>query len=383
MQILMRRGAALLALCLAQPALAVVLPEERADAMYHYYDGGGVTVDGPSVLVRKNFKETYSVSGSYYVDSVSSASIDVVTSGASEYNEQRTEYSVGGQYLYDKSIISAGYTNSDESDYKADTFYINASQDFFGDLTTVTFGYTRGEDDVLQNGNDEFAEEIERQHFRVGLSQIATPNMMLALDYELITDEGFLNNPYRSYRFLTDPLDPAAGYQLAQEVYPDTRTSDAASLRALYYFEGRRTVGGNYRFFTDDWGVDAHTFQLSYAQVWREHWTFDLKYRYYQQTAADFYSDLFEFESQDENDWRARDKELSEFTNHTLSAYLSYERPVRYRMLDKAAFTVQWDHIWFDYDDFTDLRVAVDIPGEEPTYDFEADVFKVILTLWF
>ena len=26
--------------------------------MYHRYDGGGVTVDGPAVMVRKNFKRS-------------------------------------------------------------------------------------------------------------------------------------------------------------------------------------------------------------------------------------------------------------------------------------------------------------------------------------
>ena len=41
-------------LLVAGVARAGVLPEERADALYHYYNGGGVEVDGPSVLVRKN-----------------------------------------------------------------------------------------------------------------------------------------------------------------------------------------------------------------------------------------------------------------------------------------------------------------------------------------
>lgn len=378
-----RLYALLFCLLQAVPAAAVVLPEERADAMYHRYQGGGITVDGPSVLVRKNFRETVSLSANYYVDNVSSASIDVIASGASRYSEKRTEYSLGAVYLYDKSTLSAGYTNSDESDYQADTYYFNVSQDFFGDLTTLNFGYTLGRDDVFQNGNDEFAEEIERQNFRLGVTQVVTPSLLAGLDYELITDEGFLNNPYRSYRFLLDPLDPAAGYQFSREVYPDTRTSDAVALRLLYYFPGRHTLGGNYRYFTDDWGVDAHTAQLSYARVLHDNWTLELKYRYYQQSAANFYSDLFEFEAQDEKDWRARDKELSEFSNHSASLYVRYERPLRYRLLDKAAFTLQWDHIWFSYDNFSDLRSVSAVPGQEPTYEFEANIYKLIFTLWY
>lgn len=364
-------------------AWTATLPEERADAMYHRYQGGGITVDGPSVLVRKNFKETVSLSANYYVDNVSSASIDVLASGASKYSEKRTEYSVGGVYLHDKSTVSAGYTNSEESDYTADTYYFNISQDFFGDLTTVTLGYSLGQDDVLQNGNESFAQDIDRHSFRVGVTQVATANWLLNLDYELITDEGYLNNPYRSYRYQIDPLDSSAGYLFAQEVYPDTRTSDAAALRFLYYFTGRHTLGGSYRYFTDDWGIDAHTLGASYAHAWRNHWIFEVRYRYHQQGSADFYSDLFTFESQDENDWRARDKEMSDFNNHTLSLYVSYERNVAYPMIDRAGVTLEWDHIWFEYDNFTDLRVTDVAVGEEPTYQFEADVVKLVFTLWY
>ncbi len=367
----------------ATQAAAVILPEERSDLMYHRYDGGGVTVDGPSVLVRKNFKETVSVSGNYYVDNVSSASIDVITSGASEYTEERTEYSLAATYLYGKSLVSGGYTNSDESDYEANTYYFSVSQDFFGDLTNLTFGYSLGQDTVRQNGNAEFEEDIDRNNFRLGLSQILTPRLIAGLDYELITDEGYLNNPYRSYRHLSDPLDPGAGYQFAQEVYPATRTSDALALRLKYALPWRASTGGSYRYFTDDWGISAHTAQVSYTHVLYDDWTVDLKYRYYQQSEADFYSDLFLFPSQDEKDYRARDKELSDFSNHTVSLYLSYQRSFNYRFVDKAAVTFQWDRIFFDYDNFTDLTQSSDIPGQEPLYDFEADVIKLVFTLWY
>jgi len=370
-------------LAVASTAGAAVLPEERADAMYHRYDGGGVTVDGPSLLVRKNFKETFSVSGNYYVDNISSASIDVVASGASEYSEERTEYSLGGDYLYSKSLVSAGFTYSDESDYTASTIALGVSQDFFGDLTTLSFGYALGQDEVSQNGNDDFEEDIDRHSFRIGVSQIVTPRLLLDFNYELITDEGYLNNPYRSYRYLTDPLDPSAGYQFAQEVYPDTRTSDAASLQFRYRLPWRGALGGNYRFFTDDWGIDAHTAQLSYTHVFHELWIIDVKYRWYTQSQADFFQDLFLFPSQDENDYRARDKELSEFENQTVSLYVSYEQALNWRHAYKAGISLQYDRIAFDYDSFSDLTRGSTLPGDEPTYSFDADVVKLLFTLWY
>ncbi|KAA1192878.1 DUF3570 domain-containing protein [Pseudohalioglobus sediminis] len=351
--------------------------------MYHRYDGGGVTVDGPSLLVRKNFKETVSLSGNYYVDNISSASIDVITSGASKYSEERTEYSLAGDYLYGKSILSAGVTYSDESDYQASTYSLGVSQDFFGDLTTLSFGYALGQDDVSQNGNDDFEEEIDRHSFRVGISQIVTPRLLLAANYELITDEGYLNNPYRSYRYLSDPLDPAAGFQFAREVYPSTRTSDAASLQLRYRLPWEAAVGGQYRFFTDDWGIDAHTILVSYTHVLYEHWTLDFQYRWYSQGQADFYQDLFLFPSQDEKDYRARDKEMSEFSDQTLSFYLSYQRPLSWRYAYKAGISLQYDRIAFDYDNFSDLTEEGFLPGDEPNYSFDADVYKILFTLWY
>jgi len=81
-----RRQFAVLLLFGATMSFATVLPDDRADLLYHAYDGGGLTVDGPAVLVRKSFKDQVSVWGHYYVDRVSSASIDVVTT-ASSYSE--------------------------------------------------------------------------------------------------------------------------------------------------------------------------------------------------------------------------------------------------------------------------------------------------------
>ena len=60
-------------------ATAGVLPEDRADVLFHRYDGGGVVIQGPSVLVRKKFKDKVSVVANYYQDMVSSASIERCT----------------------------------------------------------------------------------------------------------------------------------------------------------------------------------------------------------------------------------------------------------------------------------------------------------------
>ncbi len=83
-----RRGLLLALLLPAAAARAGVLPEDRADILFHRYEGGGLTVQGPSILVRKKIGESLSATANYYVDAISSASIDVVVSGASPYRER-------------------------------------------------------------------------------------------------------------------------------------------------------------------------------------------------------------------------------------------------------------------------------------------------------
>jgi hypothetical protein len=370
-----------IALFFLPPVMAVagVLPEDRADLMYHYYDGGGVTIDGPSLLVRKKFAEKYAVNASYYVDMVSSASIDVITT-ASPYDEERTQYGVGFDYLRGKVTYSASFSNSSENDYEADTATLAISQDMFGDLTTVSLFFTRGWDDVTRRGDLTFADEIDRRIYGVDVSQVATKDLVLGFSFETITEEGFLNNPYRQVRFL-DP-DAALGYSFEAERYPRTRTGNAFSARARWFLPYRAAFQADYRFYTDTWDILSHTAELAYTHPLDEEWTFDVHYRFYTQSEAEFFADLFPRE--DFQNFLARDKELDSMQSHTLGFGVAYEfKPGWADFLGRASINLKYDRIRFDYDSFRDLRVTGVAPGTEPNYSFDADVIRLLFSGWF
>jgi hypothetical protein len=386
-------GLAIALFFLSGASFAGVLADDRADMLYHRYEGGGVTIHGPSLLVRKKFAEKYAVSANYYQDYVTSASIDVEVSGASQYKEERDQYSVGLEYLRGKTTYSLGYMNSEENDYKAETTTFGISQDLFGDLTTITMGFSRGKDvvrrrDTITNQIDPtFKEPIDRWSYRVGVSQILTKSLISSLQLEVITDEGFLNNPYRSYRFV-NPSDDRL-FALAREVYPRTRTSNAVALNARYYLPYRAALHGGYRFFTDTWGIGANTIEAGYTHPLGP-WTFDVGYRYYAQNNADFYKDLFD--RPDQQNFLARDKELSTFKSQALSVGATYEfAPNGWRSIKKGTLNFYYDRIQFDYDDFRDARFSL-LPasdpnfrpaGSEPLYSFGANVFQLFVSVWF
>jgi hypothetical protein len=368
-----------LLLLLSQGSHAAVLPEDRADLLYHRYEGGGVKIDGPSLLVRKKFAEKYSVSANYYVDMVSSASIDVLTT-ASPYKEERRQESLGVTYLRGKSTYSLDYTNSDENDYTANTASFGISQDMFGDLTTLSLGFSRGWDEVRKRGDATFLERTDRRSYRAGISQIITKSLIMSAGLEVITDEGFLNNPYRSVRYRD--IASGTGFSYQAELYPRTRTSNAISIDARYYLPYRAALHGGIRYFTDTWGIGSETGEIGYTHSTKGPWTFETSLRYYSQNKADFYSDLFP--RRNFQNFLARDKELSTFTSGSLRLGASYDvARSGWRWVKKGSVNFYYDRMEFNYDDFRNLYRQSAAPGSEPLYSFGANVFQIFLSAWF
>jgi hypothetical protein len=386
----------LLALCIsAGPALSGVLPEDEADVMYHSYSGGGITVQGPSVLIRKKVGDNLSFTANYYEDMITSASIDVRLS-ASPYREIRKQKSIGADYLHGKTTYSVGYINSVEPDYRADTTYYSVSQDMFGDLTTVTLGYKRAWDRIYRDicdaphpdgtycpdviNDPTFHQQADHRGYSFGVSQILTRNTLLDLNYEIDTDQGYLANPYREIRYLSPG---GVGFTLAPQVYPNTRTSNAASVLLKYYLPWRAVLTAQYRYYHDTWAVVGDTFQLGYTlPVWHR-WVFDTSLRYYTQSHASFYSDLFP--RADYQNYEARDRELAAFDSYTVGFGASYEFDMpKVPWIHKSSANVRVDRMFIDYSDFRDALLAdVYGAGNEPLYHLDATIFEAFVSVWF
>jgi len=371
------------------PVIGGVLPEDRADVLWHSYSGGDITVQGPSVLIQKRVGDSLSFSLNYYEDMISSASIDVKLS-ASPYKETRRQWSGGLLYLHGKSTYQAGVITSTEPDYKANTAYFSISQDMFGDLTTLTLGYRRGWDQIFRDiktpegeiiNDPTFHERADHRAYTLSLSQILTRNLISTFDYELITDQGYLANPYRKIRYLSPGV--GNGYTLADQVYPNTRTSNSAALALKYYLPWRASIGGSYRYFQDTWGVVAHTFEVNYTHPWHN-LIFDAKLRYYTQNAATFYSDLFP--RADYQNFMARDRELATFSDYTVGGGFAYLFPhwSWAPWVKESSLNFHFDYYFIKYDDFRNALLAPEYgAGNEPLYSLHANVFTLFLSAWF
>lgn len=348
-------------------ALATVLPEDRTDLMYHSYDGGGVTVSGPALLVRKSVGDNVSLSGRYYVDTISSASIDVVTT-ASPYTDRREEFQLGIDYLHGNTLMGLSFSKSSESDYLANTFNLNVSQDLFEGLTTVTMGYSQGYDTIQANNSTE-VHNLNRYKYRLGLTQVLTPTVLLGVSYEDIAEEGYLKNPYRYAQYLG---------VFVPELYPGTHDSQALSVRVMKGFSSdKRSVGdsvrGEYRYYSDNWGISSNTLSLAYQRYFDNNWLGEAHYRFYQQTAASFYSDNFTTAMT----YMTRDKELSAFRSNSLGVKATWFIPSSKSLfINRMSLNLAYDYILFDYDNFTDIRTG-------QLYSFSANVLQLFFSAWY
>ncbi len=342
----------------ATGAKAVDLPEDRAELMYHLYTGGGVTADGPAILVQKTLADAVSLSASYYVDIVSNASIDVVTQ-ASPYHERREETGAGLDYVYRDASIHVAGTQSREPDYTADSASLDVAQDVFGGMTTVNLGYSRGWDTVGRKGYPAFSEPANHWQYRLGVTQVLTARWVMSANAEAISDSGFLSSPYRAAR---------AFGAFVPEHDPSTRTSRAVALRATGSIGEEGAVHMLYRYFWDTWGIRADTLEAGYRQYVQKKWLLDGYLRLYQQQHALFYSDNFTTAQT----YMSRNRQLGSYHSIGLGAQASYsllKQPARYEIKLNGAI----ERLHFQYNDYTDIRTG-------QLYGFDATVIELFVS---
>ena len=375
------------ALLLIRSTSADVLPDNRADVFYSKYSGGGMDITGYSATARAKITENFAVEANYFLDKVSGASVDIL-SQASVMKDERKQKSGTIEYLHDKTTYIASYMSSVERDYVSDTASFSLSQDMFGDLTTVSLAFANTKNKVGENNgtaNDPNIAWLGHSLTRAysgGVSQIITKNFIAGVNLQVITDAGLLANPYRSIRFLDGST---RGYGLASQVYPDTHTSTAVQLQGKYYLPYRAAVTALYRYYNDTFGVVGNTYEIDYTHPVRNRWIFEGRVRYYKQTAATFYSDLFPFAGS--QNFTARDQNLAAQDNSTIGAKVTYAfLPDGWRFFKRGTVTFDASRIRFNYHDFRDIKdfgVPAFSPGTEPLYQFNANVFQVFVSMYF
>ncbi|MCG8590224.1 MAG: DUF3570 domain-containing protein [Proteobacteria bacterium] len=210
--------------------------------------------------------------------------------------EDRIDVSLKGNYYYPTSRVGLTVGVSDENDYRAVYAGVDFDRDLFDKHTTLSGGLTFSIDKIEPTDADDFvtrpsSEEKKTVSLFAGVSQILTRTSAAQVNFAYQHATDYLSDPYKQVYvrgvFVSDSR-------------PDSRNQIALLGRYRHHFEFLNgTAHADYRLYWDDWEVSSHTISLAWYQTFFERIRLIPSFRYYTQSAAEFYEPFFNDERED------------------------------------------------------------------------------------
>ncbi len=157
-----------------------------------------------------------------------------------------------------------------------------------------------------------------------GFSQILHKNVQGSLALDFVRQDGLLSTPFQRVYFGDVADSFIDNFQLADAVeqLPDSRFKIAVGGRLNWYLNETLTVRTFYRYYTDDWGINSHTASVELPIKITDKFTLYPSYRFYNQTAADYFNPYEGALSTDE--FYTSDYDLSEYSANQFGFGVSY-----------------------------------------------------------
>jgi hypothetical protein len=185
------------------------------------------------------------------------------------FNEKNTEVSINAQVFLDKWNPQ---------------YPIELRNGFFDSRTTGNGTY---------NPNFNAFEKETRNSYSVslGFSQILGKKLQGSIFMDIVSQTGLLSTPFQRVYFSDVNDFFIEDFQLADDVerLPDNRFKLPIGGRLNYYVSDRVVLRSYYRFYADNWGITSHTANLEIPIKLSDSFTLYPTYRYYTQTAADYF----------------------------------------------------------------------------------------------
>ncbi len=171
----------------------------------------------------------------------------------------------------------------------------------------------------------EFADESRNSYnLGFGFSQILHRDVQGSLALDLVQQQGLLSTPFQRVYFADVDDSFIEKFQLADAVeeLPDTRFKIALGGRLNWYLNEIVTLRTFYRYYFDDWGINSHTASLEVPIKITDKFTLYPSYRFYNQTAADYF---YPYETALSTlDFYTSDYDLSEYSSNQFGFGVSY-----------------------------------------------------------
>jgi len=327
--------------------------ETEVDILGSYYqqNGNHSAVEGglgsqhltdvaPTILLNVPLDSTTRLAANVGIDYYASASSDKIDQVMSSPSASDVRYHADfglSHTLADKlTTLGAGAGVSKEYDYLSFNLlasWVRASRDgnrqfsvsgqaFLDKITLITPAELR----VGGTRNKNYGSDT-RQSFTLSLvyAQVLGKRLQASVSVEPVVQRGLLSTPFQRVYFADygpGGLAPGVLGTALVEVLPRLRVKYPASLRLTYYATDLVQLRGFYRFYTDNFGIRAHTFELEAPVKLTAFFTLYPFYRYHTQTAADYFAPYLAHSIADE--YYTSDYDLSAFSANKLGLGFRY-----------------------------------------------------------
>ncbi len=256
-------------------------------------------------------------------------------------NTWSTNLSISSEYDYFSIGIGGSYTRlfnqkNTEISIKGNVYFDTWNAIYPQELRFFNQGGNRLDDSFFNNftitGNTNYTPQFTefdnegRNSYSLGLgfSQILSRNTQGSIVIDVVQQDGLLSTPFQRVYF-GDVADSFIGdFHLADaiEQLPGTRLKIAIGGRLNYYINEVFSVRTFYRYYTDDWGINSHTASIEIPIKITSQFTLYPSYRFYNQTAADYFAPYEQNLSTQE--FYTSDYDLSKFNANQYGFGISY-----------------------------------------------------------
>lgn len=253
--------------------------------IYPTYDGSEgsslsrISVNAPSAYLLVPMGR-WSLEASGVVDQVSGATPRFYSdvSGATKSPGMKDERKAGDvkvtRYM-NRGSVGVGLAYSTEHDYKSTALSLEGRYASEDKNTTWNIGLA-GTSDTINPVNQIVVGERKRTVEVIGgVTQALSPNDLAQISLTYSAGHGYYDDPYKLF-----------------DHRPRTRNETIGMLRWNHYFDApHATLRSSYRYYSDSFGIRAHTIEAAWVQPVTALFTITPSLRYYTQNSASFYFD--------------------------------------------------------------------------------------------
>jgi hypothetical protein len=324
-----------------------------------FKDSGGLLVQSPTLQLVKDLARNTVLSVQYTLDrvnippyrgisakplsldGVSGASKPVGSNSNDTYIKKRNEIiaSIGS------SSWNATTYYSSENDYIGRLIGFGVSQDFNQKNTILSLGLSYGHDTINPVGQKT---TYTRRNILVDatVTQTLSPTHIMRFGIDISKLDGFQSNPYRAVNVAGLPT---------PEQHPKQRLRVAGYVKLNTHLKpANAALWTEYRVYGDDWGILSHTIGLRFYQNLSKRLLMRYRYRFYTQSAADFWRKDYSLLPRQPK-FFTDDYKLEPFSSHLFGFHLAYKLEAlrnKLPLMEQTALDVKYER-FFTSNNFT------------------------------